>query len=60
MWRVWGRGVHRVLVNLRERDHCGDPDEDGSIILTWIFRKWEGLVGTGWSWLRIGTNSGHL
>jgi len=52
--------VHRVLVNLRERDHCGDPDEDGSIILTWIFRKWEGLVGTGWSWLRIGTNSGHL
>ena len=26
----------------------------------WIFRKWEGVVGTGWSWLRIGTGGGHL
>jgi hypothetical protein len=30
------------------------------IILRWIFRKWEGVVGTGWSWLRIGTGGGHL
>ena len=22
--------------------------------------KWEGVVGTGWSWLRIGTGGGHL
>jgi hypothetical protein len=29
-------------------------------ILRWIFRKWEGIVGTGWSWLRIGTGGGHL
>ena len=42
------------LGNLRERDHWGDPDVDGRIILRWIFRKWEGVVGTGWSWLRIG------
>ena len=56
MWRVWGR----VEVctgfwwgNLRERDHWGDPDVDGRIILRWIFRKCEGVVGTGWSWLRI-------
>jgi len=21
---------------------------DGRIILRWIFRKWEGVVGTGW------------
>ena len=28
--------------------------------LSWIFRKWEGVVGTGWSWLRIGTGVGHL
>ena len=28
--------------NLRERDHWGDPDADGGIILRWIFRKWEG------------------
>ena len=32
-----GRGLHRVL---------GDPDVDGRIILRWIFRKWEGVVGT--------------
>jgi hypothetical protein len=33
--------------NLRERDHWGDPDGDGRIILRWIFRKWEG-VGSRW------------
>jgi hypothetical protein len=46
--------------SLRERDHWGDPDEDGRIILRGIFRKWEGVVGTGWSGLRIGTGGGHL
>ena len=46
--------------NLRERDHSGDPDVDGRIILRWILRKWEGVVGTGWSWLRLGTGGGHL
>ena len=56
-----GRGVQRVLVgNLRERDHWGDPDVDERIILRSIFRKWEGVVGTGWSWLRIGTGGRHL
>jgi hypothetical protein len=24
------------------------------------FRKWEGVVGTGWGRLRIGTGGGHL
>ena len=56
------RGVHRVLVgcSLRERGHCGDQDVDGRIILRWIFRKLEWVVGTGWSWPRIGTDGGHL
>ena len=53
--------VHRFWWgNLRERDHLGDPDADGRIILRWIFRKWEGVVGTGWSWLWIRTGGGHL
>ena len=55
-----GRGCTGFwLGNLRERDHWGDPDADGRIILRWIFWKWEGVVGTGWSWLRIGTGGGH-
>ena len=45
---------------LRERDYWGEPDVDGRIILRWIFRKCEGVVGTGWSWFRIGTGGGHL
>jgi hypothetical protein len=52
MWRVWGR--KEVCTgcwwgNLRDRDRWGDPDVDGRIILRWIFRKFEGVVGTGWS-----------
>jgi hypothetical protein len=35
-------------------------DVDGRIILGWIFRKLEGIVGTGWSWFRIGTGGGLL
>jgi hypothetical protein len=45
---------------LRERDHWGDPDIDGRIILRRIFRKWEGVVWTGWSGQRIGTVGVHL
>ena len=46
--------------NLREGDHWGDEDVDEMIILKWTFRKWEGVVGTVWSWLRIGTVGGRL
>jgi hypothetical protein len=46
--------------NLRERDHLGDPDVDGRIILRWIFRKWDMGVWTGLSWRKIQTSGGHL
>ena len=36
--------------NLRERDHWGDPDVDGRIILRWIFGKWEEVVG---DWMEL-------
>ena len=52
--------IYLYGANLRERDHWGDPDVDGRIILRWIFRKWDGVVGTGWSWLRIGTGGGRM
>jgi len=46
--------------NLRKRDHLGDSGLDGKIILRWIFRKWDVGVWTGSSWLKIGTDGGHL
>jgi hypothetical protein len=55
------RGVHRVLVGKPEgKRPWEDPDVDGRIILRWMFRKLEGVMGTGWSWLRIGMGGGHL
>jgi hypothetical protein len=47
-------------VNLRERDHWGDPGVDRRIILRRIFRKWDVGLWTGLSWLRIETGGGHL
>jgi hypothetical protein len=55
------RGVHRLLWgSLRKRGHWGYKDVDGSIILRCIFRKLEVVEGTGWRWLRIGTDGGYL
>ena len=45
---------------MRERDHLGDPDVDGRIIIRWIFRKWDVKARTGSSCLSIGTGGGHL
>jgi hypothetical protein len=44
--------------NPRERDHLEDEGADGTIILRWIFRKWDG--GNGFIWLGIGTGESHL
>ena len=48
----WAGHIARIgetrVVNLRERDHLGDPGVDGRIIL----RKWDVRM--------IGTGGGHL
>jgi hypothetical protein len=62
-FELWGRrGVCTGCWwgNLRERSHWGDPDVHEKIILRRIFRKLEGVVGNGWSWLRIGIGGRHL
>jgi hypothetical protein len=46
--------------NLTERDHWGDPGVNVTIILRWIFRKWDVGVWTGLDWLRIEICGGHL
>ena len=56
-----GRGGHKVLVGKPEgKRPLGDQDVDGRIILRRLFRKWEGVVRTVWSWLRIGTGGGRF
>jgi hypothetical protein len=62
---VWAKKSRRMIwarkeASMGERDHLGDPGVDGTIILRWIFRKWDVGVWNGWSWLRVGTGSRHL
>jgi len=40
--------------------YWGDPDVGRRITLRRTFRKWEGILGTGWGWLRIRTGGGNL
>ena len=55
-----GRVVHKVLAGKPEgKRPLGRPRRRWEV-LRWILRKWEGVVGTGWSWLRIGTGGGRL
>jgi hypothetical protein len=53
------RGVYRVLVGKPEgKRQMGRPRCRWEDNIKMDFRKLEGVVGTGWSWLRIGTDGG--
>jgi hypothetical protein len=55
------RGVHRVLVGKPEgKRPLGRPRLRWEDNISWIFKKLEGVVGTGWSRLRIGIGGGNL
>jgi len=55
------RVVHRVLVGKSEgKRPLGRPRRRWEDKIRWIFRKLEGVVGTGLSWRRIWTGGGLL
>jgi hypothetical protein len=62
MTRVWGGDVCSGCwwEKVRERDHWGETDGDGRIILRRIFRKSDVGLWIRLSWLRIETYGGHL
>ena len=56
-----GRGVHRVLVGKPEgKRPMGRPRRRWEDNIKMDLQEVGGVVGTGWSWLRIGTVGGHL
>jgi hypothetical protein len=56
-----GRGVHRVLVGKPEgKRPLGRHRRLWSDNIRMDLQEVEGVVGNGWSLLRIGTSSGHL
>jgi hypothetical protein len=54
------KGAYRVLVRKPEgKRPLGNLGVEG-IILKWMFKKYEGEIGTGLIWFRIGTGGGRL
>ena len=55
------RGVHRLLVGKPERKRpLGRPRRTWGDNIKMDLQEVGGVVGTGWSWLRIGMGDGHL
>ena len=58
---VEGRGVHRVLVGKPEgKRPLGRPRHRWEGNIRMDLQEVGGVVGTRWSWLRIGTSGGSL
>ena len=56
-----GRGVHRVLRGKPEgKRQLGRPRRRWEDNIKMDLQEVGGVVGTGWSWLRIGTGGRHL
>jgi len=56
-----GRGVHRVLVGKPEgKKPLGRPRRRWENNIKTDLQEVRGVVGTKWSWLRIGTGGEHL
>jgi hypothetical protein len=55
------RGVYRVLVEKPEGERpLGRARRRWEDNIEMDLQEVRGVVGTGWSWLRIGTGGGHL
>lgn len=54
--------VSLYSVCTQDYDNSNSNNKNNNIIITirWIIRQWDVRVWNGWSWLRIGTSSGHL
>ena len=56
-----GRGLHMVLVGKPEgKRTLGTPRRRWEDNIKTDLQEVGGGLGTGWSWLRIGTGGGHL
>ena len=45
---------------MMERDHLQDLGVDGTVLLQFVFKKWDGEAWTGLIWLRKGTGAESL
>jgi len=56
-----GRGVYRVLVGKPEgKRPLGRPRRRWEDNIKMDLQEVGGVLGTGWSWLRVGKGGGHL